>query len=125
MLFFRYLFDRRRVLLYVVLLLLAIGALLLLYGLGPMDIGYCALIALVLRSAARLCVIPLQDYLGLNNHSRMNKPSTVGTNWLWRLQKADLSSELQRNILRSAVLYGRAEQPCATPVPDNGNLEDL
>ena len=50
MLFFRYLFDRRRVLLYVVLLLLAIGALLLLYGLGPMDIGYCALIALVLAA---------------------------------------------------------------------------
>ena len=70
-----------------------------------------ALIALVLRSAARLCVIPMQDYMGLNNRSRTNKPSTVGTNWLWRLRKTDLTPELQRQILRAAVLYGRAERP--------------
>mgnify|MGYP002224591214 CR=1 FL=1 len=43
--------------------------------------------SLVMRSKAALCVIPMQDYLGLDNHYRMNKPSTVGENWKWRLKK--------------------------------------
>lgn len=35
-------------------------------------------------------------YLGLDNHSRMNKPSTVGTNWLRRITKSDLTADLQK-----------------------------
>lgn len=38
------------------------------------------MIGLIMRSRARLCVIPMQDYLGYDNSCRMNKPSTVGTN---------------------------------------------
>ena len=78
-----------------------------------------ALTALVLRSAARLCVIPMQDYMGLDDRSRMNKPSTVGTNWLWRLRTGELTPALQREILRAAVLYGRAEQPRTKPSSSN------
>lgn len=89
----------------------------------PREELYRALIALVLRSAARLCVIPMQDYMGLNNRSRMNKPSTVGTNWLWRLQTGELTPALQREILRAAVLYGRTERPWA-PTPSNNGEED-
>ena len=40
-----------------------------------------------MRSKAALCVIPMQDHLGLDNRYRMNKPSTVGENWKWRLKK--------------------------------------
>lgn len=74
-----------------------------------------SLIALVMRSAAKLCVVPIQDYMGLDNRGRINKPSTVGTNWLWRLGKTDLSEALQEKILRTAVLYGRAVLPDARP----------
>ena len=83
-----------------------------------------ALIALVLRSAAKLCVIPMQDYMGLNNRSRMNKPSTVGTNWLWRLPKGGLTPELGREIRRFAALYGRAERPLTKPASNDGE-EDM
>ena len=69
---------------------------------------YRPLIALVMRSAARICVIPMQDYLGLNNRCRMNRPSTVGTNWLWRLQSDVLTPALQEEIRRFTVRYGRA-----------------
>ena len=54
------------------------------------------LISLIMRSAAKWCVIPMQDYLGLDNKCRMNTPSTVGTNWKWRIRKNQLSVKLQK-----------------------------
>ena len=48
MLFFRYLFDRRRVLLCGLILLAAVTGLMLLYGLRPLETGYCTLIVLLL-----------------------------------------------------------------------------
>ncbi|MCI8399330.1 MAG: 4-alpha-glucanotransferase [Oscillibacter sp.] len=71
---------------------------------------YKPLIALIMRSRAKACVIPMQDYLGLDNSSRMNKPSTVGTNWLWRLEEADLTAELQELIRQFAERYGRLNE---------------
>ena len=73
----------------------------------PQKELYRPLIALVMRSGAKACVIPMQDYLGLDNRCRMNKPSTVGTNWLWRLEEGDLTPELQEEIRRTAERYGR------------------
>ena len=69
-------------------------------------------ISLILRSAAGICVVPMQDYLGLDNSCRMNKPSTVGTNWRWRLKEGDLTPELGRELRQMAERYGRtARQP--------------
>ena len=68
---------------------------------------YKSLISLVMRSAAKLCVIPMQDYLGLDNRYRMNTPSTVGTNWKWRIRKNQLSVRLQKEIHGIALRYGR------------------
>ena len=45
---------------------------------------HLAFISLAMRSQARMCIIPLQDYMGLPNRCRINTPSTVGTNWKWR-----------------------------------------
>lgn len=72
---------------------------------------YWSFISLVLRSRAKICVIPMQDYLGLDNQSRMNKPSTVGTNWLWRITKADLTEDLQKKIQLIITRYGRERRP--------------
>lgn len=64
----------------------------------PDDEMYLPLIGLVMRSASDLVIIPLQDYLGLGNEARMNHPSTVGTNWKWRVAPEDLSKELAEMI---------------------------
>ena len=64
-------------------------------------------IALAMRSAARTCIIPMQDYLGRDNRCRMNTPSTVGKNWRWRLQEHDLTATLQQEILQTTKRYGR------------------
>ena len=55
----------------------------------PKKYLYRSLNSLVMRSKAALCVIPMQDHLGLDNRYRMNKPSTVGENWKWRLKKGE------------------------------------
>lgn len=65
------------------------------------------LICLVMRSRSSLCVIPMQDYLGLDNTCRMNKPSTVGKNWKWRATKEQISEELQKKIRKTTIRYGR------------------
>ena len=45
-------------------------------------------IALAMSSVAKWCIIPIQDYLGLDNTCRTNKPSTLGCNWHWRAKKS-------------------------------------
>ena len=56
---------------------------------------------------ADMCVIPMQDYLRLDNSARINHPSTQGTNWKWRMRSEDLSDELAGRIRRMMDLYGR------------------
>lgn len=66
-------------------------------------------ISLIMRSRAKLCIIPMQDWLGLDDKSRINVPSTVGTNWKWRLLPTDLSDTLQEEIRRTTQIYGRMQ----------------
>ena len=60
-----------------------------------------------MRSSARICIIPMQDYLGYGNECRMNKPSTVGINWKWRLTGEELTEELKKKLYDMARRYGR------------------
>lgn len=76
----------------------------------PEEELYKSFISLVMRSNAKTCIIPMQDYMGLENDCRTNKPSTVGINWRWRLKKEDLSKELQNEILALTRRYGRLNQ---------------
>ena len=73
----------------------------------PEEELYKCFISLIMRSAARVCVIPMQDYMGLDNRFRMNKPSTVGINWKWRIKKRDLTKKLQKEIHDVTLRYGR------------------
>ncbi len=75
--------------------------------LTPDEEIYRPFIALIMRSRAKACIIPLQDYLGDDNRSRINKPSTVGTNWRWRVTEKQLSAKLQEEIRRTSMRYGR------------------
>ena len=73
----------------------------------PEALLHKSFIALLMRSNAKACIIPLQDYLGYGNQSRINQPSTVGTNWRWRITSGELSQKLQKEILSIAKRYGR------------------
>ena len=65
------------------------------------------LIRVAQSSVADYCIIPFQDYLCLDNGARINTPSTVGTNWKWRVSDKQLSNKLAEKIKEYAVLYGR------------------
>ena len=58
-------------------------------------------------SVADYCIIPLQDYLGLDNSARINQPSTNGKNWKWRVKKEALNGSLSGRIAELTALYGR------------------
>ncbi len=60
-----------------------------------------------LSSVARLFVAPMQDYLGLGANCRMNRPSTLGGNWEWRLLPGECTDALAAKIRRHTEIYGR------------------
>ena len=67
-------------------------------------------IRLAMGSVADLCIIPMQDYLGLGSEARINYPSTLGNNWKWRMSAEQLSPELAEEILELCKLYGRVKE---------------
>lgn len=80
----------------------------------PMKALYWDMICTVMRSTARRCIIPMQDYLGLGNEARMNRPSTLGNNWCWRMTEGEFTEELQQKILRVTTIYGRRQKANST-----------
>ena len=61
----------------------------------------------VWASKAAVTVVQMQDILGLGAQARMNKPSTVGTNWLWRAEKDSYNDSLAEKLLHKMQLYSR------------------
>lgn len=68
------------------------------------------IIGAVMRSPARLCIIPIQDYLGLDSRARINTPSSIGSNWTWRLCSNDIDSSLAKRIYKITRLNGRIDE---------------
>ena len=69
---------------------------------------YKKLITVAMMSAANTCIIPVQDWMGLNNSARMNTPGTVDANWSWRLTPGQTTEELAEEIRVITKRYGRA-----------------
>jgi 4-alpha-glucanotransferase len=76
------------------------------FGIKNPKEGCQAFIRCVLASAAGTAIIPIQDYLGLDNRARMNTPSTLG-NWHWRMLSGAASPALSEYIRRLADICGR------------------
>ena len=68
------------------------------------------LIWLAQSSVANMCIIPMQDYLGLGNEARMNEPSTLGNNWKWRLTKSQFSKKVADKIYKVTWTANRCER---------------
>ena len=62
---------------------------------------------MAMGSASDLCVVPLQDVLGLGGKSRMNNPGTPVGNWRWRALPADLSEGRFRKLEELTASNGR------------------
>ena len=61
-------------------------------------------------SVSDTVIIPMQDYLELPGYARINTPSTLGGNWVWRLKKDALTEELGDKMKDFARIYRRLPQ---------------
>ncbi|MBU0934726.1 MAG: 4-alpha-glucanotransferase [Spirochaetes bacterium] len=75
-------------------------------GYKPKDIC-TVLVRETLRSVARLAIIPLQDILEGGKESRMNIPSTLGGNWIWRMKARDMKDKAWDRLHSWCKLYSR------------------
>ena len=65
------------------------------------------------NSIANLCVIPLQDVLGLGSEARMNTPSRSHGNWGWRYRQSALTPQLAEKLAAMAEVSDRLPSPSA------------
>jgi 4-alpha-glucanotransferase len=65
------------------------------------------MIRLAFKSVARIAIIPMQDILGLDENDRMNYPSTISGNWLWRMQKKDFRKKHVKKLRNLCEIYDR------------------
>ncbi|MGA2904924.1 MAG: 4-alpha-glucanotransferase, partial [Candidatus Korobacteraceae bacterium] len=78
------------------------------------DGVHWAFIRAALTSVANLCVVPVQDVLGLGSDARMNIPSEAHGSWAWRLRAGALTSELAAKMAALVEITDRdacAKQP--------------
>lgn len=60
-------------------------------------------------SIADTVILQMQDILEKDNSARMNLPSTIGTNWRWRMTKGEFDDEKQQELRKLADTYARNE----------------
>ena len=79
----------------------------------PIEEMHWDFIRLAMFSTANTCIIPVQDYMGLGEEARMNFPSTLGTNWKWRMSAEMLNEDLIKKIYHLSKLSERLSEECA------------
>ena len=73
---------------------------------------YWDYIRLAMMSSANTCIIQAQDLLGLGAEARINIPSTIGTNWKWRIDSTMLTKEAMDKIYDIAIYSDRLSYRC-------------
>lgn len=73
------------------------------------------LIRLAMMSVADTVIFPLQDILGLDGTSRMNRPGSDKGNWRWQMEKDVIDVSMTRDLAIMTQIFGRR--------PD-GNVQD-
>ena len=68
-----------------------------------------AMIKSVYASPSALVIVPMQDVLGLGSDTRMNTPSTLGGNWLWRVKEKAVTPKLGGWLAALSATYFRNE----------------
>ena len=75
--------------------------------LGNYDDVPLALITAAYESTANLCILPLQDLLGLGADARMNRPGEIEDNWRWRFQWEEIPADFRQRWYAMAEQSGR------------------
>lgn len=90
----------------------------------PADGIHWAFIRAAAASVAELCVVPVQDVLGLDSSARMNVPSRSEGNWGWRLSPGALTADLAQKLAELATATDRIPSIKETRQRRRGESED-
>jgi 4-alpha-glucanotransferase len=60
-----------------------------------------------LQSRAQLCILPLQDVLGLGTDARMNRPGDDGDHWRWQFDWSQITHEHATHLKEMSRHAGR------------------
>ena len=74
---------------------------------GSSDSFNWSLIKAAMATSAKTVILQMQDFLGLDNTARINKPSTIGENWKWRIGEGCVNSWLAKIIYDCTKTYFR------------------
>jgi 4-alpha-glucanotransferase len=66
------------------------------------------LVRLAMLSAARWCILPVQDLLGLGAAARVNTPGQIRGNWSWRLTARQFDALPVERLRELTAIFGRA-----------------
>ena len=66
-----------------------------------------SLIKSAMSTSANTVILQMQDFLGLDNTARINKPSTIGDNWRWRIREECINNWLSKIIYKCTKTYFR------------------
>lgn len=69
-----------------------------------------AFVRTVFESKARIAMAPMQDLLALGDWATMNRPGTVGGNWLWRMKPGAATPALAAKVKKLNKVCGRQEK---------------
>ena len=70
--------------------------------------SWWSLVRLTMSSRCQICMLQLQDVLGLGSDARMNFPGTVGPqNWSWRMEEGVLTPALAKRLREATGSAGR------------------
>lgn len=58
------------------------------------------IIEAALKSKANLCILMMQDILGLGSEARINTPAVLGGNWHWRLKNRCINKSLAKKLYK-------------------------
>jgi 4-alpha-glucanotransferase len=62
-------------------------------------------------TTARIAIAQMQDFLNAPASDRINTPSTLGGNWIYRTQRTDYTEKLKAKIRTLNETYGRLNVP--------------
>ena len=66
-----------------------------------------AMMKAALESKAFVCILTMQDLIGLGHEGRMNTPSTVGDNWKWRATEKQITKKIAAWLKKASADAGR------------------
>jgi len=70
--------------------------------------AYCwKLISVAMECSSMMAIIPMQDFLLLDESARMNLPNTIGGNWLFRFKWSQILHESEERIRNMIKQSGR------------------